>query len=282
MFNISSFDFIFIHRESAPLGPPIIEYIISKIWRKKIIYDFDDAIWLTDRIGESRISSALRFRKKVGLICKWSHLVCCGNDYLADYARLFSKNVVILPTTIDTALHTPGPERPGRKVTVGWTGSHSTLKYLKSLGTVLQRLAENHPDVQFIFIADEDPGLPLTNAAFIRWTKETEIEDLARIDIGIMPLPDDAWTRGKCGFKALQYMAMGIPAVLSPVGVNKAIVEHGVNGYLCAKDEEWLLCLGELIRDAGKRREMGLRGRKKVIDHYSVAVNADKFLSLFR
>lgn len=284
LFQLSPFDFVFIHREAAPVGPPVIEWVIAKIARKRIIYDFDDAIWLTDKSGESVLTQMIRWRKKVRAICKWSYRVSCGNKYLADYARQFNPNTIVNPTTLDTVhLHVPDNTRiADDKITIGWTGSRSTLKYLKSILPVLQVLSRNHPHLRFLVIADKNPMLKLANLEFRPWARETEITDLAAIDIGIMPMPDDAWTRGKCGFKALQYMAMGIPAVVSPVGVNTEIVRQGEEGFLCTSFEEWFTRLEELIMDDNKRREMGRRGRQRVIDHYSVAANTSCFLSLFQ
>lgn len=280
-----SFDFIFIHREATPAGPPLIEWWLGKILRKKIIYDFDDAIWLTDKQDESQLARFFRWRGKVRAICKWSYRISCGNSYLAAYANPFNTNVFIVPTTIDTEnLHAPAPSQISDKetVTIGWTGSCSTLKYLTTLVPTLQLVEKKYPAMRFLIIADEDPKLPLRNAIFRPWRKETEISDLTIIDIGVMPLPDDPWTRGKCGFKALQYMALKIPAVISPIGVNNDIVQHGIEGYLCKTPEDWFTYLEELILDPEKRIAMGERGRQKVIDYYSVRSTSPEFLSLFQ
>lgn len=285
LFKTSRYDFIFIHREAAPAGPPIIEYFVSKVSKKKLIFDFDDAIWLTDNEDESRLTGILRCRWKVRFICRWSYKVSCGNTYLANYARQFNSNVVINPTTIDTQhLHKPGRRHKSSldKITVGWTGSHSTLKYLKAILPALQGLGRKFPEVAFLIIADRNPLLPLNNHLYRRWMKSTEIADLQAIDIGIMPMPDDPWTRGKGGFKALQYMALEIPAIVSPVGINREIVQHGVEGYWCSTVDEWLARLEELMMDPDKRSEMGIRGRQKVIKHYSVESNTCNFLSLFQ
>jgi glycosyltransferase involved in cell wall biosynthesis len=285
LFQLHSFDLVFIHREAAPAGPPIVEWAIAKIVRKKIIYDFDDAIWLTDKTDESPFTRLLRWRSKVGLICRWSYKVSCGNNYLATYAKQFNNDVIINPTTIDTT-HSHIPPLVNTKtdeiITIGWTGSHSTLKYLRMIIPPLQALERKYPKIKYLVICDEDADLRLKNKIFRAWNKETEIMDLSTIDIGLMPLPNDAWTRGKCGFKALQYMAMGIPTVLSPVGVNKEIVQSGVEGYWCTSFEEWFDCLEKLILNPAKRSEMGKRGRRKVIDSYSVASNSANFLSLFQ
>src|SRR5688572_12154388 len=136
LFKSPMYDFVFIHREAAPIGPPIFEWILAKVFRRKIIYDFDDAIWLTDRPKESWILRAAKWRSKVASICTWSHKVSCGNAYLCEYAAQFNKHVIYNPQTIDTEnLHAPGlytsaEPAPG-KIRIGWTGSHSTLKYLR-------------------------------------------------------------------------------------------------------------------------------------------------------
>ena len=284
LFHMHSFSFVFIHREATPLGPPWIEWVIAKVFRKKIIYDFDDAIWLTDKNKESSIARRLRWRSKVASICKWSYKISCGNEYLAQYARDYNSRVVINPTTIDAEnLHAPIRKfHNTQQLTIGWTGSHSTLKYLKAIIPVLQSLEQKYSQIQFLVIADRDPQLPLQRYRFAKWRRETEITDLASIDIGIMPMPDDEWTRGKCGFKALQYMAMEIPAVVSPVGVNKEIIENGVAGFLCESPDEWFTALESLLLHAEIRMVMGLRGRRKIISSYSVASNSANFLSLFQ
>lgn len=275
---------IMIYREAAPIGPPIIEWIIAKVFRKKIIYDFDDAIWMTDNLAESKFERWVRCRSKVAAICRWSYKVSCGNRYLAAYAQQFNSNVVVNPTTIDTEnQHNPALHRRQRAegITIGWTGSHSTLKYLEAILPVIRQLLEQYVFIKFLVIANRNPAFDLPRYEFRQWSAATEIADLAEIDIGIMPLPDDEWSKGKCGFKALQYMAMEIPAVVSPVGVNTEIIEAGYNGFLCATPEEWFHRLSVLIEDADLRRQIGKQGRQTVIDRYSVASNTATFLSLF-
>lgn len=278
-------DFIFMHREAAAIGPPIFEWLIVKVLRKRIIYDFDDAIWLTDNVNESNFERILRWRNKIALICRWSYKVSCGNEYLLNYAKQFNTQSYLNPTTIDTEqIHNPNlyPQKnQSENLTIGWTGSHSTLKYLKHIENVLQLLEQKHSHIRFLVIADQNPNLNLARMEFIPWKKETETEDLLKIDIGIMPLPDDPWTQGKCGFKALQYMAMNIPCIASPVGVNKTIIEHGKSGFLATSEEEWITCLNTLLNDKNLRTRMGNAGREKVITHYSVSSNTANFLSLF-
>lgn len=284
-------DFVLIHREVLPIGPPLAEWILTKVFRKKIIYDFDDAIWMTDKTKESFFENILRWRRKVGNICKWSYKVSCGNAYLADYARQFNSNVVINPTTIDTEeLHNPmlfdkarlREEKKLPGVVIGWTGSHSTLKYLEKIEPILIDLEDQNPEVSFLVIADKPPQLKLKRLIFCKWSKETEIKDLMLADIGIMPLPDDNWAKGKCGFKALQYMALGIPTVVSPVGVNTTIIQQGENGFCCSTPEEWRTIINSLVKDDSLRAKIGMAGKQTVLNYYSVKSNSDSFLSLFQ
>jgi glycosyltransferase involved in cell wall biosynthesis len=287
IFKSPMYDFVFIHREAAPLGPPIFEWVVAKVFRKKIIYDFDDAIWLTDRTDESFLLKLGKWRRKVGSICKWSHKVSCGNAYLCNYAMLFNKNVVYNPTTIDTSdLHNPNiySKRKNRtdKIRIGWTGSHSTLKYLHEIEHILAGILKRYSNVEFVVIADKRPSLTmLSSLIFLPWNFESEIRDLMTIDIGVMPLPDDPWAQGKCGFKALQYMALALPSVISPVGVNSIIVADGINGYLCKTPQEWERALIKLIEDPELRERIGMEGRKRVVSAYSVVSNSSNFVSLF-
>jgi glycosyltransferase involved in cell wall biosynthesis len=284
LFKTSEYDFIFIHREASPLGPPIFEFMLAKILRRKIIFDFDDAIWLTDRSDESFLLRLLKWRSKVASICRWSDKVSCGNDYLCAFARMHNNNVIFNPTTIDTEnVHNPNfyKKTQNEQLIIGWTGSHSTLKYLKQLEPVLREVEIQFPFIKFIFIADQAPDLQLCSSEFIPWNALTEISDLARLDIGIMPLPDDEWSKGKCGFKALQYMALGIPTVASPVGVNTTIIKHGVNGLLASTPNEWTDRLTQLIIEPNLRRQLGKQGRLTVVESYSVLSNSSNFLALF-
>jgi glycosyltransferase involved in cell wall biosynthesis len=285
LFRLFPYDFIFIHREAAPVGPPIFEWIIARVLRKKIIYDFDDAIWMSDRKKESFIFRVLKSRSKVAQICEMSYRVSCGNEYLCQYAKQFNNKVVLNPTTIDTESH----HNPGLfnrtdfidNIVIGWTGSHSTLKYLESLEPVFIGLEKRYPNIVFVVIADQKPNLQVKNFIFRPWSEQTETADLANFDIGVMPLTDDEWAKGKCGFKALQYMAMEIPAICSPVGVNAKIIDHEKNGLLAKTESEWTDCLQRLIADTQLRKTMGVNGRTKVIQAYSVASNSSNFLALF-
>ena len=278
-----NYDFVFIHREAAPLGPPVLEWLLAKVLRKRIIYDFDDAIWIPNTSEANRIAAGLKFHRKVEHICRWAYRNSCGNAYLAAYARQFNPAVVINPTTIDTEnLHNqvcdqaaPGP------LIIGWTGTHSTLKYLEPIIPVLVQLEAEGLIFEFRVISNQAPELPLRSLRFVPWRKNTEIADLLTFHVGLMPLQDDPWAQGKCAFKALQYMALGIPALVSPVGMNTEVVQDDFNGYVCHTLADWHQRLRELLTDAQHRQALGLAAHATVEQRYSVRANTANFLNLF-
>jgi len=283
LFEAPKYDYIFIHREAAPLGPPVFEWLLAKVLRKKIIFDFDDAIWIPNTSAENRIAAWLKAHWKTRCICRWSYKAAGGNDFLCDYARRSgAPQVVRMPTVVDTQnrYNRLKTHHPGKPV-VGWTGSHSTLKYLDGLLPLLRQLQETL-DFTFLVIADKKPELPLKDWIYVPWDPTTEITDLLRMDIGIMPLTADRWSEGKCGFKLIQYLVLGIPAVASPVGVNSRIIEEGVNGYLADDPQAWQAALHKLLSDATLRARLGAAGREKIVRDYSVLAVRDTFLSLFR
>lgn len=274
-----NYDFIFIYREATPLGPPIIEWILVKVLHKKIIYDFDDSIWLKDP-NESNLIASLKWKSKVAKICKWSHLVTCGNDFLAFYARRFTGNVRVIPTVINTEYHLPVTKEKSGTPVIGWTGSHSTLVYLQEVLPALRSLASRQ-DFKFTIIANRDPGFPDEFITFIPWNSKTEIQDLQTFDLGIMPLPNSPWSQGKCGFKLIQYGSIGIPSVASPVGVNSQIVIENETGFLCRTQQEWEEALTKLLTDPGLRKKMGTKAYNLITEHYAVKATTETFLSSF-
>jgi glycosyltransferase involved in cell wall biosynthesis len=281
IFSLIGSDFVLIHREASPLGPPIFEWIIAKILRKKIIYDFDDAIWKTDAEHRNGITNWVKNTGKVNSLIKWAYKVSGGNRYLCAYASKYNTNVIYNPTTIDTAhLHNRIKDQHNKKIVIGWTGTHSTLIYLAPIVPVIRKLEKKY-DFNFVVICNRKPDFSLKSLVYLPWNKKNEIDDLLSFNIGIMPLQEDEWTLGKCGFKALQYMALGIPPLVSPVGVNKDIVTHGNDGFLCKTEDEWIENLSFLLENEKSRTEMGKNARRIVEDKYSVHSNKMNFINLF-
>jgi glycosyltransferase involved in cell wall biosynthesis len=282
LFKLKQYDYIFIHREATPIGPSFFEYFASRWLKKKIIYDFDDAIWIPNFSEANSFFSFLKGYGNVHKICSYAYKISCGNEYLCDYAKQFNKNVVYNPTTIDTNnYHNRVKDQSGEEFVIGWTGSHSTIRYIGEIVPVLSKL-ENKYTFTFRVISDFKPEFELNSLEYVKWKKESEIEDLLGFNIGIMPLVNDKWANGKCGFKALQYMSLGIPALVSPVGVNSRIVDHGLNGFICDTPEEWETSIETLLKNRETLGEMSKQTRKKIINHYSVKSNSDNFIGLFQ
>jgi glycosyltransferase involved in cell wall biosynthesis len=279
LFKVHRYDYVFVHREASPVGPPVFEFLLVKVFGKKMIYDFDDAIWIPD--SKNSLLNWFKAFWKVKLICRWAHKVICGNDYLCNYARGVNKNVVLIPTCVDTDnKHKRMKNQEEERLSIGWTGSHSTLRYLDPIVPVLNSLAERF-DVRIIIICNKRPQFFFKGLEYIPWNETSEIDDLLRIHIGIMPLQSDKWSEGKCGFKLVQYLSLGIPAVASAVGVNSRLIEEGVNGFLCKIDAEWEKALTTLIKDVELRKTMGDAGRRKVVAEYSRQAYETAFLEVF-
>ncbi|HLU85190.1 MAG TPA: glycosyltransferase family 4 protein [Vicingaceae bacterium] len=281
LLKIHQYDKIFIHREACMIGPAYFEWMYAKIFKKKLIFDFDDAIWLKDVSDANENLSWLKFPNKTKSIIKHASFVVAGNKHLANYALQFNKNVTVIPTTIDTSYHQPPIlKKSTDTITIGWTGSLTTNKHFELLKNVLTTITTKFPQVEIIMISNVAIYSNDFKIKFVKWNQKTEIEDLSQIDIGIMPLPDDEWAKGKCGFKGLQYMALEVPTIMSPVGVNTEIIQDGVNGFLASTEEEWLSKLGLFIQSEELRKKLGKAGRQTIIERYSIEANKDKYLAL--
>lgn len=278
LFTLGRYHKVLIHREATPLGQPWWEWAAARIWKKTLIYDFDDAVWLPNSsAANEKLVGKLKTHGKTAKIIGWSKGVMAGNAFLAAYAAQFCDHVRMVPTTIDTALHhnRVKEHKADTVPVIGWTGSHSTLKQVTPLFPLLEAL---HKELAFHFllISDEAPEAMPGFVRFRKWNKAREIDDLLEMDFGIMPLFNTDWERGKCGFKALQYMALGMPAVVSAVGVNSDIVEEGINGYICEPlplgmaEANWRAALSALLRDHSLRLRMGTSARNRIVERYSV------------
>ncbi len=278
------YDIVFVHREAFMTGSVFFEKLIKKSGAR-LIFDFDDAIWHYDVSDANRKLGWLKRPSKTREIIRLSDAVIAGNSYLAGYASQFNSEVIVIPTTIDTTYHKPRLLRDWEPETVciGWTGSLTTVKHFRTIEPVLKRIKEKYKNrVRFKLIGDASYYNPDIDLRGISWNLASEVDDLSDIDIGIMPLPDDEWAKGKCGFKGLQYMAMEVPAVLSPVGVNIEIIRHGENGFLASTAEEWEAVLSDLIDNPSLRRQIGIRARKDIEMKYSVISQWPVYEKLFR
>jgi glycosyltransferase involved in cell wall biosynthesis len=277
----SRFDLVYIFREAALVGPALLESIAG-LSGAPIVFDFDDSVFLRYKSPANGYLSYLKFPGKTKRLCRSAREVMAGNEYLADWASRYNERVSVVPTTIDTDSYRPDLRvRRHELPTIGWTGSHSTRAHLELARPALEKLAARRP-FRLVVVGADAPAVPGAVIESRPWRAATEVLDLADIDVGIMPLPDDPWTRGKCGCKAIQYMGLGIPAVVSPVGANTRIVTHGENGFWAGNEDEWVSLLESLLEDEDLRGRLGREGRRTVEERYSARVVARRVHDVFR
>jgi glycosyltransferase involved in cell wall biosynthesis len=273
------YDAVYLLREAALLGPPLFERWLRRTG-VPFVFDFDDAVFVPYVSPSNGYLSYLKFPGKTRAICRMAAHVMAGNPYLADYARRVNDRVTVIPTTINTEKYTVEPRAENEVPVVGWSGSYSTAQHLATLNGALRRLA-GRERFRLRVIGAADFKIGGVEVEAMPWRSETEVEDMRPFDIGIMPLPDDQWSRGKCGLKALQYMALGVPTVCSPVGVNSEIIRDGENGLLASTDDEWVEKLSTLLRSKDERARLGRAGRETVEARYSAAVQAPRVYDVF-
>lgn len=264
------FDAVLIHREAFPLGPPFLEALLF-LFRRRVIFDFDDAIYLPSQ-GGNYGAAILKCPRKTDFIIRHSDAVIAGNDYLRDYARRFNSAITVIPTCIDANRYRRSVRRAvSEEVVVGWIGSHTTQVFLDELEGIFLTLLAKYRNLKIRLVGGRLNALAHSRMYAKRWSLEDELHDLQGFDIGIMPMPDDEWTRGKCAFKAILYMGCGIPVVASRVGVNTEVIEDGVSGFLVTGEYEWTEKLSLLIENRRLRDQLGQRGREKVVERYSLS-----------
>jgi len=278
--TLKNFDLVYVFREAALLGPAMFERQVNRSG-VPMIFDFDDAVFVSYKSPSNGYLSYLKFPGKTATTCRLSAHIMAGNQYLADYARQFNQAVTIVPTTIDTDKYLYSKNETTNDVPViGWSGSFSTVQHLDTLRETLQALAKEEK-FRLRVIGTPEYTLEGVDVEAMQWRAETETEDLARIDIGVMPLPDDQWSKGKCGLKALQYMALGIPTICSPVGVNSDIIQDGANGFLADGKEEWIEKMKRLLHSTALQKQIGTAGRQTVVEKYSAKVTAPRVFEIF-
>lgn len=279
------YDIVYILREAFPFGPPVIERALAASGAR-LVFDFDDAIWMPSQVYANPLDHLRDWSKPAKLIARADRVVV-GCRYLADFARQHATHpeaVSIIPTVVDGSVYRPDPsKRTAGKITIGWVGTpRGSRTFLEALMPVMRDFSRLYPQVQWRFVGAEPfdvEGLPVE---FKTWKLSEEVSDIQSFDIGLMPLTDDVYTRGKCGFKLIQYMNCGIPVVCSSVGANLDIVEHAASGYFATGSEEWASALSHLIDDAELRQTMGARGRALSEQQYSLDTQAPRLLEVLR
>lgn len=275
----ADFDVVVVHRGMSLIGPGYLERRLAE--RTPLVYDFDDAIHLLHTSEANRSFGWLKFPQKTAEISALARGVTVGNEYLAAFARKYNGNVVIVPSSVETAVYTPGPDRPrAGKAVVGWMGSSTSQTYLEPFAALLARIAGEGMTVQIV--SDRRPASFDFPFEWKEWSAEAEVDDLRRFDVGIMPLPNTEWARGKCAMKILQYMGVGVPSIGSALGGNMEVIVDGENGFLATSDDEWMERVLRVVRDPHLARRLGAAGRATVLTRYSAEVCARRFGEVVR
>ncbi|HCD37484.1 MAG TPA: group 1 glycosyl transferase [Candidatus Omnitrophica bacterium] len=279
--NLSDYDIIFVHREAYPIGGALLESLVFK--KKPLIYDFDDALFLTNPYSSTnRIANFLKSPGKTAKILKISSIVIAGNSYLKEYAMRFNKNATVIHTPIDSDRYAFS-QKPinNSKVVIGWIGTYASSRYLGYYLDLFGKLIEKYGSgIEIRLVGSLNHGLKSRQLIYKKWALEEEVNDLQDFDIGIMPVVDDDWGKGKCAFKIIQYMAVGASVVASPIGMNKEIIRDGENGFLASGKEEWRRKISALIENRQLRNDFSLKGRETVEKFYSVKVMAPQFAGI--
>lgn len=268
-----SFDVAIVHRSMSLAGPAFLERRLSSLL--PIIYDFDDAIHLLNMSEVNRAFGWLKFPGKTAEICRLARSITVGNEYLAEFAGRYNKDVSIVPSSVDTTVYTPGPPRtPRARPVIGWMGSSTSQALIEPFAPLLARIPE--AGLTLRLVSDRRPDFPFP-FEWKPWSAGTEVDELRDFDLGIMPLPDTEWAKGKCAMKILQYMGVGVPSIGSALGGNLEVIRDGDNGMLATSNDEWIEKINRVARDPGLSRRLGSAGRETVIARYSADVCADRF-----
>lgn len=279
LFTAHKYDLVIIEKELFPYMPATAERLLRLIGVSYLV-DYDDATFHSYDLSNKTIIKRL-LGKKIDIVMRCSSVVTTGNKYLAERAqKAGAKNIKIIPTVVEASRYNVVKKPTNQVPIVGWIGTPKTSTYLQPLLPVFEKIKKDIP-VRFVAVGARPEDFAGTAVEAWPWTEETEVTSIQQFDIGIMPLKDSPWERGKCGYKLIQYMACGVAVVASPVGVNCEMVEQDVNGELACSNDDWEKALRSLL-SAGSTviNSMGLAGNSKVNEWYSLEVQAPEFLSI--
>lgn len=282
LFSLRRYDIVYIHLWVTPLGPPFFEWLVCTLSRK-VIYDIDDLVYIP-KTGVNQFILKMKGKNKpFFLMKKADHVITC-TPYLDGIVRKYNSNTTDISSTINTERYKPKQDYniEGRKLVLGWSGSHTTVKYLYLLKPVFMALQQKGILFKLLVLGDKAFTMEGIETEALEWKESYELKVIYQFDIGLYPLPEEEWVYGKSGLKALQYMAAGIPAIATAIGTNFRIIENGVNGFLVKTDEEWVDCITRLAGDEFLRKQIGQRGAKIVEDRFSVHANKEVYLSVLR
>ena len=282
IFSLRKYDLTYIFLWVTPFGPPFFEWIYTTISRK-VIYDIDDLVYLPEsKSNANKLVAGLKGRRKpIFLMCKADHVITC-TPYLDSFVRQYNPKTTDISSTINTGKYrsVKNYSIDNRKIILGWSGSHSTSKYLYLLDAVFRKLMNEGCDFKLLVMGDESFKIEGIDVEALPWKESYEADVIRRFDIGLYPLPDEQWVYGKSGLKALQYMAAGVPTIATAIGANFRIIENGVNGFLVKTTEEWISCIRRLSKDKELRIQIGEKGMETVENRFSINANKEIYLSI--
>jgi glycosyltransferase involved in cell wall biosynthesis len=282
------YDLLFVQREAMLVGPAIFETLYRSIGNTPMVLDLDDATYVRYTSPSfGRLGSYLKFFGKTDKLIKASRVVTCGNNYIAEYVRTLGTRTVVIPTVVDTDEFTPALKANPVPV-VGWIGTHSTFPFLEWLFPVLEELGAKHRfKLKIVGAGRTDISVKGVEVISSPWELDREVGDFQSLDIGLYPMTlsdsaNEEWLLGKSGFKAIQYMAVGIPFVMSPIGVAGDIGEPGKTHFNASSERDWYTQLEKLLSDSELRLRMGESGRRHSLDNYTVEQQANLLATTFR
>jgi glycosyltransferase involved in cell wall biosynthesis len=279
---------VLVQREAMMFGPPLFEWLATRVFKRPMVLDLDDATYVPYTSPTyGKFSRAVKWFSKTDDLIRWASVVTCGNRAIAEYAKDKGAQVRIIPTVVDTDVFVPKPHLSDGPVVLGWIGTHSTFPYLQTLFPALQELAKSYRFRLKIVGGDINaPSIPGVEVENLEWKLGREVEDFQSFDVGLYPIDAglyaENWAAGKSGFKAIQYMAVGIPFVASPVGAMAEIGNAGETHLQASNSKEWFDALERLLSDAALRQTMGEAGRRHVVKNYGLIDQTDKLASALR
>ncbi len=282
LFRLPFYDGVYIFLWVTPFGLPFFEFLYT-LFNKRIVYDIDDLVFLAPASKANKLIASLKGKGKPAFLMKKAlHVITC-TPYLTSFAKKYNSNVTDISSTINTETYIPKMEYEKKEnLVLGWSGSHSTVKYLYLLKDVLLEINKLHP-FKLLVIGSTDFQIEGLDIECRNWKSETEVSDLKEIDIGLYPLPlDEEWVMGKSGLKALQYMALGIPTIATAIGANYRVIENDLSGYLVTSPDQWKEKIITLMTNPAQRKNLGLNGRKRVEEYYSIKANRNTYLNIVR
>jgi glycosyltransferase involved in cell wall biosynthesis len=281
-------DVLFVQREAMIFGPPLVEWLGARVCQRPMVLDLDDATYVPYTSPTyGKLGKMLKWSGKTDELIQWAKIVTCGNRVIADYVTSKGIAARIIPTVVDTEVFRPVTKAPSDLLVLGWIGTHSTFPYLERIFPVFQDLARTHRfKLKIVGAGTKEVNVPGVAVENLEWKLEREVQDFQSIDVGLYPVDStmysENWASGKSGFKAIQYMAVGIPYVASPVGVIEEIGQNGITHIHATTSIEWYEALDRLLSDAKLRSTMGAAGRSHVVEHYSLSDQTEKLAAALK